>query len=79
MDRDDVIRHANIDTLVTDGAPRTGLRTVTISTVPVELDAAIRTKPLEEQIQDVADHVSQMIMKAIDRKPQPSAKAPGSN
>jgi len=53
--------------------------TVTISTVPVELGAAILTKPLEEQIQAVADHVSQMIMKAIDRKPLSSAKAPGSN
>jgi hypothetical protein len=53
--------------------------TVTISTVPVELDAAIRAKPLEEQIQAVAEQVTQMITKAIDRKPLCSPKSPGSN
>jgi hypothetical protein len=53
--------------------------TVTISTVPVELDAAIRTKPFQDQVQAVAEHVTQMIMKSIDRKPLSSAKAPRSN
>jgi len=46
--------------------------------MPVELMGQSVQSLFEEQIQAVADHVTQMIMKAINRKPR-SLKAPGSN
>lgn len=42
--------------------------TVTISTVPVELPSDITGLALEQQVQTVADSVTQMIIKAMDRK-----------
>jgi hypothetical protein len=53
--------------------------TLTISTVPVELppDAAAATH--EQQIQIVTARVTQMVMKAVDRKHPSATKAPESN
>jgi signal transduction histidine kinase len=50
--------------------------TVTISTVPVEIPAENRGATLDEQVQALADCVTQMIMKAMDRKHMTSAAKP---
>jgi hypothetical protein len=51
--------------------------TVTIATVPVELPAENRGETLEQQVQTVADCVTQTIMKALDRKHLFATKAAG--
>ncbi len=52
---------------------------LTISTLPVELPAENRRETQEQQVQVLADCVNDMIVRNMDRKPFPAAKAPGSN
>ena len=49
--------------------------TVTISTVPIELPSDIAGGALDQQVRTVAEHVSQMILKTMDRKHQGVAKS----
>ncbi len=53
--------------------------TVTIATVPVEIDPEEPRETLEQQIQAVANSVTQMIIKAVDQKPLLARKAAVSN
>ncbi|HTC49358.1 MAG TPA: hybrid sensor histidine kinase/response regulator [Candidatus Aquilonibacter sp.] len=53
--------------------------TVTISAVPIELPAAQAGESLERQVQTLAECVSEMILKNMDRKQFCVPKAPGSN
>jgi hypothetical protein len=53
--------------------------TVTISAVPVELPAQKAGEPLDQQVQTVADCLTQMILKTMDRKQLGATKAAHSN
>jgi signal transduction histidine kinase len=53
--------------------------TVTISAVQIELPAANPGESLERQVQTLAESVSGMILKNMDRKQFSAPKAPGSN
>jgi signal transduction histidine kinase len=53
--------------------------TVTISAVPVELPAQKAGESLEQQVQTVADCLTQMILKTMDRKQLGATKAAHSN
>jgi hypothetical protein len=53
--------------------------TVTISTVPVEISSDNAAAPIEQQVQTVADCVTQMIFKTMDRKQLGAKKGSASN